>query len=108
MIYPVRITSAARRDLEEIHAWISEHDSPEKANYVLDCLSDAAESIAALPHRGARPKELPSGMKEEYRQVFFKPYRMIYEVRRVEVVIHLIADGRRNLQSLLLRRLTSG
>jgi hypothetical protein len=33
---------------------------------------------------------------------------VIYEVMRNEVVIHLIADGRRNLQSLLLRRLTGG
>ena len=108
MIYPVRITSAAWRDLEEIHSWIAEHDSPEKADYVLDRLSEMAESIAALPLRGSRPKELPSGMEAEYRQVFFKPYRVIYEVARNEVVIHLIADGRRNLQSLLMRRLTGG
>jgi toxin ParE1/3/4 len=108
MIYPVRITSAAWRDLEEIHSWIAEHDSPEKADYVLDRLSEMAESIAALPLRGSRPKELPSGMEAEYRQVFFKPYRVIYEVARNEVVIHLIADGRRNLQSLLMQRLTGG
>jgi toxin ParE1/3/4 len=106
MIYPVRITSAAWRDLEEIHNWIAEHDSPEKADYVLDQLSEAAESVAAFPHRGSRPRELPPGMEVEYRQVFFKPYRVIYEIMRDEVVIHLIADGRRNLQSLLMRRLT--
>lgn len=106
MIYEVRITSAAWRDLEEIHTWIAEHDSPEKADYVLDRLSEAADSIAEFPHRGPRPKELPSRMEAEYRQVFFKPYRVIYEITRDEVVIHLIADGRRNLQSLLMRRLT--
>ncbi len=105
MIYPVRITSAACRDLEEIHQWIAEHDSIEKAGYVLDELWTTAESIAAMPHRGSRPKELPPGIDSEYRQVFFKPYRVIYEVRHSEVVIHLIADGRRNLQMLLLRRL---
>ena len=44
--------------------------------------------------------------KSDYRQVFFKPYRVIYQVKSNEVVIHLIADGRRNLQTLLLRRLT--
>lgn len=108
MIYPVLITSAARCDLEEIHIWIAEHDSPEKADYVLDRLSEAAKSIAELPQRGSRPKELPREMEAEYRQVFFKPYRVIYEVLRNEVVIHLIADGRRNLQSLLIRRLIGG
>jgi toxin ParE1/3/4 len=100
--------SAAWRDLEEIHNWIAEHDSEESAGYVLDRLSETAESIAALPHRGSRPPELPRGTEGEFRQVFFKPYRVIYEVMRNEVVIHLIADGRRNLQSLLLRRLTGG
>jgi hypothetical protein len=30
---------------------------------------------------------------------------VIYEIRRDEVVIHLIMDGRRNLNSLLHRRL---
>jgi toxin ParE1/3/4 len=47
-------------------------------------------------------------MDVEYRQVFFKPYRVIYEVTRSEVVIHVVADGRRNLKALLMRRLTSG
>lgn len=106
MIYPVRLTAAARRDLEEIHNWISEYDSLESADYVLDRLIDAAHSISTLPHRGTRPKELPVGLEKEYRQVFFKPYRVIYEVVSGQVVIHVIADGRRNLQFLLLRRLT--
>jgi toxin ParE1/3/4 len=108
MIIPIRITLAARRDLEEIHTWISEHDSPESADYVLDRLRDAMKSITALPHRGARPRELPPGMEGEYRQVFFKPNRVIYEIICDAVVIHVIVDGRRNLQSLLLLRLTSG
>jgi toxin ParE1/3/4 len=105
MIYSVRITRAAARDLEEIFNWIAEHDSATKAGHVLDRLAKKAESIAALPHRGSRPDELPPGMEGEFRQVFFKPYRVIYEVAPNEVVIHLIVDGRRNLQSLLMRRL---
>ncbi len=106
MTYPVRITAAATRDLEDIFTWIAEHGAPRKAVYVLDRLAKAAESIAELPHRGARPDELPPGTEGEYRQVFFKPYRVIYEIGEREIVIHLIVDGRRNLQSLLLRRLT--
>jgi toxin ParE1/3/4 len=47
-------------------------------------------------------------MEGEFRQVFFKPYRVIYEIMGNEVIIHLIADGRRNLQSPLLRRLSGG
>ena len=106
MIFALRITSAAWRDLEEIHDWIAENDSAENAGYVLDRLWEIAEGVAAMPHRGSRPQELPIDIEAEFRQVFFKPYRVIYEVKRSEVMIHLIADGRRNLQSLLLRRLT--
>lgn len=102
----LRITSAACRDLIEIYDWIAEHDSPEKADYVLDRLNETAESVAVLPHRGTRVMELPPGTEVEYRQVYFKPYRLVYEIMHDEVVIHLIADGRRNLQSLLMRRLT--
>jgi toxin ParE1/3/4 len=105
MIYPVRITGAACRDLQEIYDWIAEPESIEKAGHVLDQLWEAAESVAAMPHRGSRPRELPLELEAEYRQIVFKLYRVIYEVRRDEVVIHLIMDARRNLQSLLRRRL---
>ena len=47
---------------------------------------------------------LALGIKE-YRQVFFKPYRMIYRVIGKQVYIHLIVDGRRDMQSVLARRL---
>lgn len=108
MAYPVRLTRAAAHDLQQICDWIAEHDSPAKALHVLDRIIAEAEGVGRSPHAGSRPPELPPGMEAEYRQVFFKPYRLIYEVRASEVVIHLIADGRRDLQSLLLRRLAEG
>jgi toxin ParE1/3/4 len=108
MTHPIRITRAAWRDLEEICTWIADNDSPQNTIRVLDRLMETAESISKLPHRGTRPKELPAGLESEYRQVFFKPYRIIYEVARTEVVIHLIADGRRDLRSLVFRRLIGG
>jgi toxin ParE1/3/4 len=42
---------------------------------------------------------------KEYRQVFVKPYRLIYRVMGADVVVYVIADGRRDMQSLLTRRL---
>ena len=41
----------------------------------------------------------------EYRQTFFKPYRVIYRVVGECVYVYLIADGRRDMQALLQRRL---
>jgi toxin ParE1/3/4 len=40
--------------------------------------------------------------------VFFKPYRLIYRVVDARVIVYLIVDGRRDMQSLLARRLLKG
>jgi toxin ParE1/3/4 len=41
----------------------------------------------------------------EYREAHFKPYRIIYRVANQAVEIYCVLDGRRDMQSLLLRRL---
>jgi toxin ParE1/3/4 len=41
-----------------------------------------------------------------YRQILFKPYRILYRVRAGTVFIAVIADGRRDMASLLSRRLS--
>lgn len=41
----------------------------------------------------------------EYRETFFKPYRIVYHIDDARVFISLIADGRRDMRSLLARRL---
>jgi toxin ParE1/3/4 len=41
----------------------------------------------------------------DYREVFFKPYRVIYRVMGDTVYVLLIVDGRRDMQTLLQRRL---
>ena len=50
-------------------------------------------------------KELLALGIREYREIFFKPYRMIYRVMDKNVYVLLIADGRRDMQTLLQRRL---
>ena len=105
MRYRVLLTGGAERDLEEIHGYIAEHDSPEHADHVLDQLMAVVESLATFPERGSHPRELSALGAREYRQSFFKPYRVVYRVIGKQVIIYVIADGRRDLQSLLLRRL---
>jgi toxin ParE1/3/4 len=107
MKYLVQVTDDALRDLADIYDWIADHDSPAKADYVIERLTETIVSIETIPHRGSRLRELPPGLQAEYRQVFFKPYRLIYEIVGTQVVVQVIADGRRNLQSLLLQRLTA-
>jgi toxin ParE1/3/4 len=105
MRYEVLLTEGAERDLEEIFDHIAEHDSPGKADHVLSRLLEAAECLATFPDRGPLPKELQALGIREYRQTYFKPYRLIYRVIGKQVFVYLIADGRRDMQSLLARRL---
>lgn len=105
MRYEVRLTAGAERDLESIYYYIAEFDSSASANHVLDRLLKSAENLATLPERGAYPRELLALGIREYRQVFFKPYRLICRIIGQQVFIVLIADGRRDMQALLARRL---
>lgn len=103
--YEVLLTQGAELDLESIHNYISEFDCVANANYVLDQLMGVVEGLAQFPERGSYPKELVALGIKEYRQAAFKPYRVIYRVVGSQVVIYLIVDGRRDMQSVLARRL---
>ena len=103
--FDVLLTEGAEQDLEAIHDYISEFDCVANANYVLDELMSVVESLSKFPERGNYPKELVGLGIKEYRQTFFKPYRVIYRVAGSQVIIYLIADGRRDMQSVLARRL---
>ena len=103
--FEVLLTEGAEQDLEAIHDYISEFDSVANANFVLDELMAVVESLSTFPERGSYPKELIGLGIKEYRQTIFKPYRVIYRITGSQVIIYLIADGRRDMQSLLARRL---
>jgi len=103
--FEVLLTLGTEQDLEAIHDYIAEFDCVANANHVLDALMEVVESLSKLPERGSYPKELVSLGIKEYRQTFFKPYRVIYRVTNHQVIIYLIADGRRDMQSVLARRL---
>lgn len=103
--FEVLLTEGAEQDLEAIHDYISEFDCVANANYVLDELMGVVESLSRSPERGSYPKELVGLGIKEYRQTFFKPYRAIYRITGSQVIIYLIADERRDMQSVLARRL---
>src|SRR3990172_1376426 len=105
MRFEVLLTEDASSDLEELYDYVAEHDAPAKADYVLDRIERVMETLATFPERGSFPKELLALGIREYRQAFFKPYRVIYRVVGERVYVYLIVDGRRDMQALLQRRL---
>lgn len=103
--YRVRPTADAEQDLIDIYRYIALNDSAENAEYVLDQLESLCSRLADLPERGHVPAELDRIGVTNYREVNFKPYRVIYEVIRQDAYVHCILDGRRDIPSLLERRL---
>jgi toxin ParE1/3/4 len=105
MAFRVFLTNDASRDLEGLYDYIESHGAPGKADYVLDQIEKAFSSLSENPARGAHPKELLAVGLREYREIFFKPYRIIYRVMDKNVYVMVMADGRRDMQALLNRRL---
>ena len=105
MAFRVLLVEDAERDIEDIHSYIALDDSPERADRVLDALEELCNSPAELPARGNVPKELRDLGITQYREVHHAPYRVIYQILGDEVVIHCVLDGRRDMESLLQRRL---
>lgn len=108
MSFQVVLTEDAERDLDDLVTYIAQNDSPRNAEHVLCRILDIADSLTVEPTRGTPPRELRALGDQEFRQIFFKPYRLIYRVVERQVVIYLIADGRRDMQTLLARRLLGG
>jgi toxin ParE1/3/4 len=91
MAFEVRLSPDALADLEAAH--------------VEERILAAADALARHPRRGPHPKELLELGIRAYRETFFKPYRIVYAVEGRHVDVFLIADGRRDMQALLARRL---
>ncbi len=105
MPFQVFLTDDASRDLEALYEYLESHGVPGNADYVLGQVEKAFSNLSENPQRGAYPKELMAIGLREYREIFFKPYRIIYRVMDKKVYVMVIADGRRDMQALLQRRL---
>lgn len=107
MQYLVRLTANARQDLQEITDYIAKNDTSASALYVLEQIEARVAGLSDFPERGPYVGELLEMGNRDYREVVFQPYRIIYRVSEGAVSVHLIADGRRDMRTLLMRRLLS-
>lgn len=103
--FRVLLTAGAERDLETLYDHVVRSDGVPQAHRLLDQLMESVDSLTSFPERGGHPRELISLGIKEYRQILFKPYRVIYRINGQQVVVYLVVDGRRDMQSLLARRL---
>ncbi|MGQ3099287.1 MAG: type II toxin-antitoxin system RelE/ParE family toxin [Brevundimonas aurantiaca] len=103
--YGVELTQGAEDDLEEIHRYRLRVRGSDDADALIGEFLTVIDSLEAVPERGAIPRELEGLGIKEFRQVLLRQFRLIYRIIDSRVVILVIADGRRDMQTLLERRL---
>ncbi len=100
----VYLVADAERDLLDIYRYVAQNDSVEKADRLLENLEKTTMKLETMPLRGHFPPELERIGVLEFREIFFKPYRISYQVIKSDVYVHCVLDGRRDLQDLLQKR----
>jgi toxin ParE1/3/4 len=101
MKFSIVLIIAAKSDLREIFRYVELNDSLERADNLVDGIEQAITALAVMPQRGHCPPELVKIGIREFREIHFKPYRIVYSIHENEIVVHCVLDGRRDLQTLL-------
>ena len=98
-------TESATDDLVEIVSFVA-GKSPTNARRLLIKLRSRADSLERSPQRGRIVPELASVGTRTWRELVVKPHRIVYRIREDIVMVGAVVDGRRDLEDLLLERLT--
>ncbi|MFH1194911.1 MAG: type II toxin-antitoxin system RelE/ParE family toxin [bacterium] len=105
MKFKVNFTASAEKDLFEIYKYVYLNDSEEKAEKLFLKLKEKCYFLQEYPHRGHVPPELSLLGIDDFLELHYKPYRIIYQIIEKVVFIHCVLDGRRDMQKLLQERL---
>lgn len=104
-LYLVRITAAALADLDDIAAYRAQVRDLDEAIAWIGELQAHAQRLDRFPLRGPVPKELAATGRMDIRQTMLGSCRIFYQVRRREVAVFMFVDGRRDIPTLLDRRI---
>lgn len=99
------ILASAELDLVELRSYIVKNFSLATWQKSYGKLKETIRNLARFPHLGSIPEELEALHQSQYRQVLSGMNRIIYEIRQDTIYIHIITDARRDMKSLLMRRL---
>jgi len=105
MNYNVYIIADAEEDIFSINKYVAINDSVQKAETLLGNIEEKISNLSELANGGHIPPELERIGIYEYREIHFKPYRIIYQIIESDVYVHCVLDGRRDLEDLLQERL---
>ena len=98
-------TRTAEADLEGIVDFIAD-DSVDAALAVFARIRERAATLNNFPDKGRVVPELHQHGIVQYRELILSPWRIIYRVDGSTVYVTAVFDSRRNLEDLLLERLS--
>ena len=105
MRFNVNFIKDAEEDLLDIYEYVYLNDSEDNAEKLFNNLYRKCLTLQAFPKRGRILPELKLLEIENFLEIFYKPYRIVYQIIQDEVFMHCILDGRREIQKLLQERL---
>ena len=105
MVFKVVILDSAEQDLKDLRAYLVKNFSEITWQATYTQIKEAIRNLPHFPQSGSIPEEIEELNLTQYRQVLSGMNRIIYEVRHELIYIHIIVDARREMTSLLTRRL---
>ena len=103
--FDVVLSRFAENDLKEIIAYFSDIN-PEYTRELYNKIKTKILELKTFPNRGKIVPELEKQGIIKYRQILEGNYRIIYSIKNSNVNILIIIDSRRNLEEILLIKLT--
>ena len=98
-------TKTAENDLDGIVDFIAD-DSVDAALAVFARIRERASTLYNFPNKGRVVPELHQHGIVQYRELILSPWRIIYRIDASTVYVTAVFDSRRNLEDLLLERLS--
>ncbi|MFH0989610.1 MAG: type II toxin-antitoxin system RelE/ParE family toxin [bacterium] len=102
--YNVLFDNSAEDDLFEIYTYVAINDSVDHADKLFAALRKSCYRLKTMPMRGHIPSELFDIGIVEFREIYYKPYRIFYSIENNNVLVHCMLDGRRDIQTILQER----
>lgn len=101
----VVLLESAESDLRDLRSYVIKNFGKDSWQASYSKIKESAGVIRSYPEDGSIPDELANLNLIQYRQVISGMNRIIYEVRGDVAYVHVICDTRKDLRSLLMKRI---
>lgn len=105
MSLSVVFLKSAEQDLKELRTYLTRNFGRDTWQASYGHIKESVRILQTFPLAGKLPDELENLNLTQYRQLLAGMNRIIYEVRQDTIYIHVVCDARRDMKTLLMKRL---